>query len=597
MTQIDDKKAQLNVVIAGHVDHGKSTIIGRLLADTNSLPDGKIEQIRANCERDSKPFEYAFLLDALKDEQSQGITIDVARCFFNTDKRNYIILDAPGHIEFLKNMVTGAARAEAAFVVIDAKEGIQENSKRHGYLMSMLGIKQIVVLVNKIDLVDYSEDVFESIKAEYIDFLKRFNISEATFVPVSGMEGVNISSHSEKTPWYTGKTVLDQLDSFDNKAVSKDEAFRFPVQDIYKFTRNNDDRRIIAGTVETGTVTVGDKVTFYPSGKSTHIKSIEMFNAPIRTTAQADDAIGFQMTDQIYIKPGELMVKEHDKAPLVGRKFQANIFWLARQSMEFNKEYKLKIGTASHQVRLTSIINAIDATENAGDAGVKSAIERHDIATVEFESTTAVAFDLVTEVEQTGRFVLVDNYEISGGGVILEKIEDDDGESANATEDFEWHRTALSKTERKNKNGHAAAAIVLTTPAGKDTDSVGYAVERALFEKGIQVTYLGMQFDNSEDKFVSHIERIRAEYINKIYRYAQFAIESGTVFVTVIPNAENYEIELIKEKINTDDLLIVNIGDALMSENPLTVQISAGLSIEATTVEVLKVIEDKRILE
>jgi bifunctional enzyme CysN/CysC len=173
---LNENNDHLNIVIVGHVDHGKSTIIGRLLVDTGSLPDGKLDQVKANCERNSKPFEYAFLLDALKDEQAQGITIDVARTFFKTNKRHYIIFDAPGHIEFLKNMVTGAACTEAAFVVIDATEGIQENSKRHGYLLSMLGIKQIVILINKIDLVDYSKAIFDSIKNEYADFLKRFNI-------------------------------------------------------------------------------------------------------------------------------------------------------------------------------------------------------------------------------------------------------------------------------------------------------------------------------------------------------------------------------------------------------------------------------------
>src|SRR3989344_2988683 len=177
-------REQMNVVIVGHVDHGKSTLIGRLLADTGSLPQGKLEAVKENCRRTSKPFEYAFLLDALKDEQSQGITIDTARCFFKSQKRDYIIIDAPGHIEFLKNMITGAARAEAAVLVIDAHEGIKENSKRHGYMMSFLGIKNIAVCINKMDLVKYSKDVFEQIKSEYTKFLKEVNLEAANFIPI-----------------------------------------------------------------------------------------------------------------------------------------------------------------------------------------------------------------------------------------------------------------------------------------------------------------------------------------------------------------------------------------------------------------------------
>src|SRR5271165_2575974 len=192
----ENSREQMNVVIVGHVDHGKSTLVGRLLADTGSLPEGKLEAIKAQCKRNAKPFEYAFLLDALKDEQAQGITIDTARCFFKTAKRDYIIIDAPGHVEFLKNMVTGAARAEAALLVIDAHEGIQENSRRHGYMMSMLGIRQIVVLVNKMDLVNYDQSVFERIRAEYSAFLKEVNITPIDFVPISARDGDNIANRS-----------------------------------------------------------------------------------------------------------------------------------------------------------------------------------------------------------------------------------------------------------------------------------------------------------------------------------------------------------------------------------------------------------------
>ena len=188
----------MNIVIVGHVDHGKSTVIGRLLADTDSLPQGKLEQIREMCRRNSKPFEYAFLLDALKDERSQGITIDAARCFFKTAKRDYLIIDAPGHIEFLKNMITGASRAEAALLVIDAHEGVMENSRRHGYMLKMLGIKQVAVLVNKMDLCGYSESVFRSIVSEYSGFLSEIDISPSAFIPVSAMEGDNIASHSDR---------------------------------------------------------------------------------------------------------------------------------------------------------------------------------------------------------------------------------------------------------------------------------------------------------------------------------------------------------------------------------------------------------------
>ena len=283
-----DNREQMNIVIAGHVDHGKSTIIGRMLADTKSLPEGKLAQVKENCRLNSKPFEYAFLLDALKDEQSQGITIDAARVFFQTKKRHYIIIDAPGHIEFLKNMITGASRAEAALLVIDAAEGVRENSRRHGYMLSMLGIKQVTVLVNKMDLVDYKQQVFDDIVSEYSDFLRKIDVKPDLFIPVSGREGDNVAGLSERTPWYTGSTVLDSLDVFEKEKAPVEKDFRMPVQDVYKFTGQGDDRRIIAGTVDSGTLHTGDEVVFYPSGKRSRVKTIEGFNLPEQTKAEAE---------------------------------------------------------------------------------------------------------------------------------------------------------------------------------------------------------------------------------------------------------------------------------------------------------------------
>ena len=270
-------KERMNIVIVGHVDHGKSTLVGRLLADTNSLPNGKLEQVKRTCELNSKPFEYAFLLDALKDEQDQGITIDTARIFFKSPKREYIIIDAPGHIEFLKNMISGAARAEAAILLIDAQEGIAENSKRHAYMLSMLGINQIIVAVNKMDLVDYNEDIFKKIQKEYSLFLKDINIAHIAFVPVAARNGINITENKNEISWYYGLGILPLIDTFQKEKEDDKNHFRMFVQGIYKFTANGDDRRIVAGTINSGTINVGDEIVFLPSGKKSVVKSIEIF--------------------------------------------------------------------------------------------------------------------------------------------------------------------------------------------------------------------------------------------------------------------------------------------------------------------------------
>ena len=286
------ERENFNVVIVGHVDHGKSTVVGRLLADTGSLPLGKLDSVKLECQRTGKPFEYAFLLDALSDEQDQGITIDTARSFFKSAKRDYIIIDAPGHIEFLKNMISGAARAEAAVLVIDAKEGVRENSRRHGYILSMLGIRQVVVCVNKMDLVDYSQAHFEGIERSYRAFLEGIGaFTPRQFVPVSAIEGVNLATPGKKqTPWYKGPTLLELLDGLQKAPPRTDQPLRMPLQAVYKFTEHGDDRRIFAGRVEAGRVSVGDKVVFSPSNKISTIRSIEAFNAAPRDARGAPRA-------------------------------------------------------------------------------------------------------------------------------------------------------------------------------------------------------------------------------------------------------------------------------------------------------------------
>ena len=353
----------MSIVIVGHVDHGKSTVIGRLLADTHSLPDGKLEQVRAQCELNSKPFEYAFLLDALKDEQAQGITIDAARVFFKSRLRHYLILDAPGHIEFLKNMITGAARAEAALLVIDAAEGVQENSRRHGYMVSLLGIRQLVVLVNKMDLVNWDEAVYQRIVQEYGGFLDQVGIRPMAFIPVSGRSGANIAEPSTDLHWYQGPTVLQALDSFRSEPAPIERPFRMPVQDIYKFTKQGDDRRIVEGTIDTGSVSVGDEVVFYPSGKKSRVKSIEGFNRAPQAKAMAGQAAGFTLQEQIYVARGEMATLATQPRPKVTTRLKVSLFWLGKNPLVPKKDYMLKLGTTRVSMRLEEVHRVIDASD------------------------------------------------------------------------------------------------------------------------------------------------------------------------------------------------------------------------------------------
>lgn len=415
-----DFKERMNIVITGHVDHGKSTLIGRLLADTGSLPQGKLDSVKKMCAANARPFEYAFLLDALADEQKQGITIDSARVFFTSKKREYIIIDAPGHIEFLKNMMSGASRAEAALLLIDAKEGVAENSKRHGMLLSMLGIKQVAIVVNKMDLVDYSEQAFISLKEEYTAFLATLGIKGDVFIPIAARDGVNLIEHSSLTPWYKGPTVLNILDNFAVAKSDSEEAFRMPLQDVYKFTADGDDRRIYAGTVTNGEIKVDDEVVFYPSLKKSKVATIEAFSAPHKESGKEGEAIGFTLKTQIYVKHGEVVALASQKPPHVSNRFEANIFWLGNKPLQKGKAYKIKIGSAKSTLYLEDIKRVIDG--DTLDCADEPQIDRHEAACVVFRTHDLLAMEHFSENQKLGRFVIVDEYDIAGGGIITEVL-------------------------------------------------------------------------------------------------------------------------------------------------------------------------------
>ena len=541
-----ENRQDMRIVIAGHVDHGKSTVIGRLLADTGSLPLGKLEQIREKCRRTAKPFEYAFLLDALKDEQAQGVTIDSARCFFKTEKRNYIIIDAPGHTEFIKNMVSGASRAEAALLVIDAAKGIRENSKRHGLYLSLLGISQICILVNKMDMVDYREDRYMEIVREYTEYLRQIHVEPTGFIPVSGFYGDNISEPSANMTWYTGGTVLSTLDELINEELPVNKPFRMPVQDIYKFTENSDQRRIVAGTIESGRLHAGDTVVFYPSGKKSRVGTIECFPDKPLELASAGTAAGFTLEDQIYIRRGELASVEGEPAPRTGRRIRVHLFWLGRQPLKEGNHYLLKTGSTKTGAMVEAIHYVMDGT----DAGMqrKSQIERHEIGECDLLLEQEIAFDISEELEASARFVLVDDYNIAGGGMILVGL-------SPKKEERNLFRSngKVSYEERCKSLGQQGLVLWFTGLSGAGKSTIAIEVERRLVNRGKHVYRL--DGDNVRDGLNSDLGftiQDREENIRRITEVSKLFFDSGMItlvsFITPLRSMREQARNLIGEK-------------------------------------------------
>ncbi|GJL54554.1 MAG: adenylyl-sulfate kinase [Nitrospirales bacterium] len=454
-------KETMNIVIVGHVDHGKSTLLGRLYADTGTLPVGKIEKIQAICQQQGKEFEYAFLFDAFLEEQQQGITIDTARTFFSWGNRQYIIIDAPGHKEFLKNMVSGAARAEAALLLIDALEGVKDQSKRHGLLLSMLGVKQVTVVVNKMDLVGYREDVFRGIEKEYTEFLAQLNVIPQYVIPASAKQGINITTNATETPWYTGPTVLDSLSHFSLDAADTEQPLRLPLQDVYKF----DARRILVGRITAGQLKVGDRLVFAPSNKSAVIQTIEAFNVdPAPMQARAGESVGITLDEQIFVERGQIAAHEH-QGPFVSTSFRANVFWLGQRPLERNRTYSLRLATREVPCEVSTIHRIVNAND-LDDRQTSTSVQRNEVADLTFRTKAPLAFDTYTTSEDTGRFVLVDEYDVSGGGIITEMIRDEqEGLRTEARErDSAWVKGEIGPEERAQHYGHRAAVVLFTGP-------------------------------------------------------------------------------------------------------------------------------------
>ena len=557
-----------NIVIVGHVDHGKSTIIGRLLADTQSLPQGKLEQVEGYCERNSKPFEYAFLIDALKEEQAQGITIEAARVFFKHNHRYYIIMDAPGHIEFLKNMVTGASRAEAALLVIDALEGIQENSKRHGYILSMLGIKQVVVLINKMDLVAYREEAFKNILNDYARFLARIDINPIGFVPVSGARGDNIAVKSKEMAWYEGPTVLESLDALAKEEPLFHKPFRMPVQDVYKFTNFGDNRRIIAGTIEAGSMRVGEEMIFYPSGKKSRIKSIEVFAGPSQEEAVAGNATGFTLTEQIYVTRGEIAAKADEPRPKVTTRLKVSLFWLGQDPMTRGKDYLLKMGTAKVPFKIEEVHKVIDAS-TLSSAGSRDWIERHEVAECTLRLRRTIAFDLANEIASTGRFVIVDEHDIRGGGIVLKDLEDEQTWIRDKLflRDYRWEKSVISQGQRAEKYSQKPALILITGEKDSGKKPLARNLETSLFEGKKLVYFLGIgNILYGVDADIKGRINNRQEHLRRLAEVAHILLDAGVILIVTAIELTQEDLELIKTIVNPDSIEVLWIGENVTTD-------------------------------
>ncbi len=586
----------LRLVIVGHVDHGKSTLVGRLLSDTGTLPEGKLDFIRDICKQQGKEFEFAFLLDALEEEQEQGITIDTSQIFFSTAQRKYVIIDAPGHKEFLKNMVTGAADAEAALLMIDANEGVQEQSRRHGYILKLLGLTQVAVVINKMDLVDYDEKVYSKIRTEYTAFLDSLGIEAREFIPVSAKLGVNIAALKDEMPWYKGPTVLNMVDQFEKKPPPDHLPFRFPVQDVYKF----DERRIIAGRVESGKLKTGDRVIFSPSNKQAVVKSIEAWSVPEQpNVATSSESIGFTLDEQIFVERGDVC-SLMDQLPIVSTTFDANVFWMGKRNLEKGRKFTLKLNTQEVECEVVDFKKAIDAS-TLETLTNQDYIAKNDVAELTLKTRTPVAFDLFGSIATTGRFVLVDEFDVCGGGIITtytpatksDKLRDE-----VRTRDFNWIKSDITPDERAYRNGHRAALILVTGDPGSGKGPLARILEHSLFQNNFQSylldrrnVNLGVGADLDDPKNSGESESAR-----RLGEVAKLFLDAGHVVIST-SNAFHQEDQAdLRLLANPYQVVEIQVGSQSSGEPDLVLSLDEAQNAKEASVKIQNFLKEKKIL-
>ena len=517
---------RLAVVFVGHVDHGKSTLIGRILHDTDSLPEGKLEQVRKACAAEGMEFEFAFLLDALLEEQEQNITIDTAQIPFRTAKRRYVIIDAPGHKEFLKNMITGASTADGAILLIAANEGVKEQSRRHAYLLSLLGVPQFVVVVNKMDLVDFSQKRFDEIETEYREFLKGLGMEPRIVIPAAARNGDNVAAKSKNLGWFKGPTVLQALDDMEIRTAPLNLPLRFCVQDVYRF----DDRRIIAGRIESGELRVGDELVFSPANKASVVETIENWNGIAPDLAIAGDSIGITLREQIFVERG-YVASHQNVPPIETNRVHADLFWITRSALKVGQLYTLRLATQEVKCQIVSIDETMDSSTLERRTTAASTLERNEVGRVTIQTRAPLVVDNHDRVPQLGRFVIVDDATICGGGIVHGGVYTDRAEAKS--KNIFWTEGKITQRDRASQHGHRGAVVWLTGLSGAGKSTIAQALERELFVRAMHPYVLdGDNVRHGLNNNLGFSPDDRVENIRRVSEVAKLMADAGSVVIT-----------------------------------------------------------------
>ena len=547
-------KTLLRFLTCGSVDDGKSTLIGRLLYDTKLI----FEDTLATLERDSTKYgttgeeiDFALLVDGLEAERQQGITIDVAYRFFTTEKRSFIVADTPGHEQYTRNMATGASNCDLAIILIDARKGVLTQTKRHSYICSLLGIRHVVLAVNKIDLMGYDEDVFDRIVADYRAFAETLGFKTLTPIPMSARYGDNVTSRSDRMPWYAGPILLAHLEGIDVDSDVAAKPFRFPVQWV---NRPNLDFRGFSGTVASGRIRPGDKVVVAASGRPSEVARIVTYDGDL-AEARAGDAVTITLADEIDIARGDVLV-EPTARPEVADQFAAHLLWMAEEPLLPGRNYLMRIGTQYAPTKVTSLRHKVDVDTLEHLAGRTLAL--NEIGFCNFSTTIPIAFDPYEENRETGAFILIDRYTNAtvGAGMISFGLR----RAAN----IHLHANLVSRAERERLNGHKPAVLWFTGLSGSGKSTIANLVERQLHERGVRTFLLdGDNVRHGLNKDLGFTDADRVENIRRVGEVAKLFTEAGMVVLCSFISPFRAERRMVRELLPEGDFIEIFVDTTL----------------------------------
>lgn len=550
----DQKKDLLRLLTAGSVDDGKSTLIGRLLFDSKKLYEDQLDALKRDSKREGhagEEIDYALLLDGLKAEREQGITIDVAYRYFSTSKRKFIIADTPGHEQYTRNMVTGASTANLAIILIDARKGVITQTRRHTYLISLLGIKHVVLAVNKMDLMDYSQEVYDNICSDYNDFVTPLGISDVRFFPISALKGDNVVDLSDKMPWYHGKSVLEHLEKIHIASDRNYSDLRFPVQYV---VRPSLDYRGFASQVASGIISKGDEVMVLPSRKKSFVKEIVTYDGNL-DYAFPPQSVTITLNDEIDISRGDMLVHPNN-LPKVDRHFEAMLVWMDESPMKNGTQFLIKHTSQTTKARIDKIQHLVDV--NTLEKRNADKFELNEIGRVVITTIKPLFFDAYKKNRQTGSFIFIDpvTHNTCAVGMIIDNLSSDDLPNRIIDVDKEKITQGVGlilKSEYESVYQQKSATIWLSGLHGSGKNELAYTLQKSLFEMGAKVMLLdGKSIRAGLSKELDYTPTDRAEHMRRVAHICKLMNDQGILvvcsFISPDESVRNQVAEIIGEE-------------------------------------------------